>query len=85
MRRIGRVLHIGPSGKAIVKADRIPRIGDIVVDEKKRRVGVVSDIIGPTCSPYVEVDVKIKKPENLVEKVLHVLPQSKESVKGRRK
>ncbi len=83
MRKIGRVLHISPTGKAVVKAGKVPRIGDIVVDEKKRQIGTVFDIIGPTSSPYVEVEVKIKDPQKIVEKVLYAISTSKIGVKGK--
>lgn len=74
MRRLGRVIHITPSKMAIVKAEKLPKIGDRVVNKGKKPVGAVFDIIGPTSSPYVEVKPSLKDPERLVEHFLYVLP-----------
>ncbi|MCW4020998.1 MAG: Gar1/Naf1 family protein [Candidatus Bathyarchaeota archaeon] len=86
MRKIGRVIHIGPSKKAVVKAEKIPKIGETVVDEEKRRVGTVFDVFGPTVSPYVEVDVKVEDPQKIVDSSLYLLSSSRaRKRKGRRK
>jgi len=84
LKEVGRVLHISPSRKAVVKAKRVPRIGEAVVDEEKRRVGMVSDVFGPTVFPYVEVEVKSEDPQKLVDRVLYV-SSSKRKVRSRRK
>ena len=80
MIKIGRVLHISPSGKAVLKAEAVPRIGDPVLDGKGRMVGTVFDVLGPVDSPYVEVEVKDKR--KLVGRLLYASPRSK---KGRKK
>ena len=72
MRRIGQVIHISPSGKAIVKAEITPRIGETALDEKNRQVGRIFDIIGPTVSPYVEVSVNIEDPQSIVGGFLYI-------------
>ena len=77
MRKIGRVLHIASSKKAVIKAERVPRIGEPVFDEKRRQIGAVSDVFGPTFSPYVEVDVKVKDPQEFVDQDLYVSAPSK--------
>jgi rRNA processing protein Gar1 len=71
LRRIGQVIHISPSGKAVVKAERTPRIGVTVLDEKNKQVGKVFDIIGPTVSPYVEVDMDVEDPQTFVGNLLY--------------
>ena len=76
MRRIGRVLHISPSGRAVVKAERIPKMGVTVLDENERFIGTVFDVLGPTVSPYVEVEVKVKNPQKIVDSILHVSSSS---------
>jgi len=77
LRRVGRVLHIGPSKKALLKAERIPRIGETVVDEKNRVVGTVFDVLGPTVSPYVEVDVRARDPQSIVGSFLYLSSSSR--------
>ena len=72
MRRIGQVLHISPGGKAVVKAETTPRIGETAFDEKNRQVGKIFDIIGPTVSPYVEVSLSVEDSQSVVGGFLYV-------------
>jgi rRNA processing protein Gar1 len=65
----------------IIKAENIPRIGDKVANENLKPVGTVFDVFGPTSSPYVAVKPHVRSPEQLVNRVLYVLP----SKVGRRK
>lgn len=74
MQRIGIVLHISSSKKAIIKAENLPRIGDKVVDENLKHVGNVFDVFGPISSPYVAVKASIEKPNILINKFLYVAP-----------
>lgn len=84
MQRIGRVLHISSSRNAVLKAEKIPRIGDEVVDEEMKPVGTVFDVFGPVSSPYVSVRTSLKDPDRLVNCILYAIPSSK-PVKRRRK
>jgi len=84
LRKIGRVIHITPSGKALIKAEKAPKIGSTVMNETKKRVGKVFDVFGPTVSPYVEVDVKTVDPESLVNMFLY-LPSSHKRIKRSRR
>lgn len=85
MRRLGRVLHISPNKKAVIKAEKIPKIGETVVDNERRRVGTVFDVFGPTVSPYVEVEIKLKDPEKLINRLLFVSSAPKHRVRSRRR
>jgi len=71
------VLHISSSKNAVIKAEKPPRIGDNVVDEKREPVGVVFDIFGPISSPYVSVRTNRGDPDRLVDCVLYAVPSSK--------
>jgi len=71
LKRIGQVIHVSPSGKAVIKAEKTPRVGVAVTDEKNRQVGKVFDIIGPTISPYLEVNVDVDDPQTLVGNFLY--------------
>ena len=84
MRRLGRVIHVTASKMAVVKAEKLPKIGDRVVNKGKKPVGTVFDIIGPTSSPYVEVRPSLKDPERLVEHFLYVFPSLKYKRKMRK-
>lgn len=74
MQRLGLVVHLTPSRSVVLKIERVPRIGETVVDEDLRPVGKVFDIMGPVSSPYVAVKPTIQEPEKLVNKILYVDP-----------
>lgn len=71
MQRIGRVLHVSPDRNIILKAEKLPRIGAKVIDEKLKPVGKVFDIFGPVSSPYVKVKTKAKETGRFVGRVLY--------------
>jgi len=85
LRRIGRVIHVTPGEKAVVKAERTPKVGEAVIDEDEKRVGVVFDVFGPTVSPYVEIDIKTKDPQDIVGRVLYLPSSSKQKNRSRRR
>ena len=62
------------SRNIILKAENIPRIGDKVIDENLKPVGMVFDVFGPTSSAYVAVKPKIQDPQRLLNRVLYVIP-----------
>jgi len=85
LQRIGYVLHISSSGNAILKAEKLPRIGDKVVDEKMKPMGTVFDIFGPVSSPYVSVKANIEDPDRLIDCVLYSFPSSKPGKRRRKR
>jgi len=85
LKRIGRVLHITSNKKAIIKAERIPGVGETVLDKEERPIGTVFEIIGPVASPYVAVDVKLKDSQNIVNTLLYFSPSSKHEKRNRRR
>ena len=84
LQRIGHVLHVSSSRHIILKAENVPRIGDRVLDEKLKSVGMVFDVFGPISSPYVAVKPNIQDPQSLANRVLYVVP-SKPGRKARKK
>jgi RNA-binding protein len=81
LQRLGKVLHVTPSRNVVVKADKTPKIGSAVVDERLKVVGKVFDVIGPVPSPYVVVKPAIKEPERLTAKQLYLLLSKKKRSK----
>jgi RNA-binding protein len=75
LQRLGRVLHISPSGNIIAKVENTPRIGETVVDENLKIVGKIFDLFGPVNSPYVAIRPTIMKTEELTNKTLYISPQ----------
>jgi len=79
--KLGRVLHLGSGQNLILKGERKPKIGDKVVDDKGRYVGIISDVFGPTASPYISVKTNFRKPKELINRTLYAYPFKK---RGRR-
>jgi RNA-binding protein len=83
LRRLGSVLHLSPSRNIIVKVEDSPKMGEPVVDENLKSVGVVFDIFGPVSSPYVAIRPTTRDPEKLVGKKLYVIPSKRRKEKVR--
>jgi len=77
LKKIGEVLHLGPSNRAIAKIDNLPKIGTTVFDVKKKPIGVVIDIFGPVKSPYIEIEVKNKSPKKIIGSPIYIMPKTK--------
>lgn len=77
LQRLGIVLHVTPSQNIVVKADRTPKIGSKVANEKLKVVGKVFDVIGPVSSPYAVVKPTTEDPEKLMGKKLYLLLSKK--------
>lgn len=74
---------MSPSRNLIIKVEKIPRIGEIVVDEDLKPVGKVFDILGPVSSPYVTVRPTIHDPQKLVNKPVYIVPSARRKEKHR--
>jgi RNA-binding protein len=81
LQRLGRVLNVTPSQNVVVKTEKTPKIGSVVIDENLKIVGKIFDIIGPVSSPYVVVRPAIREPEKLTDKQLYLLLSKKERSK----
>ena len=84
LNRIGHVLHVSNTKNIILKAENVPRIGDKVINEKLKPIGIVFDVFGPTSSPYVSVKPHSESKEQLNNRVLYAVP-SKDGRKKRKK
>ena len=74
-----------PSRNIVVKSEQLPRIGEKVVDEKLKQVGVVFDVFGPVSRPYVSVKPSVGEPKILVNRNLYVVPSGKTRKESRRR
>lgn len=61
MRRLGVITDITYSGLLLVRAEFVPKTGDIALDPRKRRVGAVTRVFGPTKAPFVTIEPSGKK------------------------
>ena len=90
MKFLGNSLHIANSGKLIARSEKTPSPGGIVFDSKKKKIGKVSYVFGPTKKPYVSIRLfksadrkSIEK--NCGEKLFVSKPKSKKPRKRRMK
>ena len=72
LRRLGKVLHVTKTKRAIVRAELVPPLYSKVFDDKLRKIGWVYDIIGSVNSPYVSVELVKENCHSLVGKTLYV-------------
>ncbi len=57
MLQVGTIVHLARSGRLIVKLTKEVRPGAFILDEKGRKLGRVSELVGPVRSPYASVSV----------------------------
>jgi RNA-binding protein len=74
LRRLGKPLHLTPSNNLILKPEHRPHLGETVVDNQLKPVGIVADIFGPVKTPYVAIKPTISNPEQLLKQILYTLP-----------
>jgi RNA-binding protein len=55
LRRLGVVTDITYSGLLLVRADFAPKIGEKITDSRKRKIGRVTRVFGPTRAPFVTI------------------------------
>jgi RNA-binding protein len=53
--QVGILLHQAKSGRLIFKLSKEVRPGAVLLDDKGRKIGKVTEIIGPVKSPYASV------------------------------
>lgn len=51
-RPLGKILHLSKRG-IIAKCLAVPKLGEPVMDRRKKRVGNIADIFGPVNAPYI--------------------------------
>jgi rRNA processing protein Gar1 len=81
LKRLGRPLHLSSNFNLIVKLEKVPRIGETVVDENLKPVGKVLDVLGSTASPYAAIKPEIRQPQKLLNQMLYVFNSKRK--KGR--
>jgi RNA-binding protein len=83
LQRLGLILHISSSHNIIAKIEKLPRIGETVVDDRLKPVGRVFDIVGPVSSPYAAIVPTVRDPERLINRVVYVLPSERRKEKNK--
>jgi RNA-binding protein len=68
MELLGDILHFSKSGRLIVKIDKYKpfmKSGLNVSDSQEKKIGKISEILGPVSSPYASIIPFIHKRNNL--------------------
>jgi RNA-binding protein len=84
---IGEIMHLAKSGRLIVKlsaAGADIRPGELLVDAAGKRVGKVSELIGPVSAPYASVIPMTDRTARLVGAKVFAGGQAQRPHKGRR-
>ncbi len=70
---VGEILHQAKSGRLIIKLVKEVKVGDILVDEKGKRVAKVMEIIGPVKSPYASATPLTDRVSKYIGSKVHVM------------
>ena len=52
MQEVGEIIHLASSGRVIVQLTKILEEGQILCDEKSRKIAKVMELIGPVTKPF---------------------------------
>lgn len=52
MQEVGEITHLASSGRVIIRLKRPLDEGDFICDDTGRRIGKVTELIGPVNAPY---------------------------------
>ncbi len=73
MKRIGRILHYTKYGVFVVEAEKAISQNNTIYDDRKRKIGIVVDVIGPINKPYLVLKPLVDKPEKYVGKEVYII------------
>jgi RNA-binding protein len=52
LQEIGEIMHLASSGRVIIRLKRPLEEGDYVCDDSGRKIGKVTELIGPVSAPF---------------------------------
>lgn len=83
MEEIGEVLHLAKSGRLIVKlsSNKI-KSGEVLSDDKGKRIGKIMEIFGPISSPYASVMLLVDKYQYLIGSNVYSSSQDMKAIKS---
>jgi len=89
MKFLGNISHISNSGKLIARSSETPPSGVFIFNKDKKKIGKVSDVFGPTKSPYISIKLfrsfNLKDFEDSYGDVLYVSLNNKKNRRRRGK
>jgi RNA-binding protein len=59
--QVGVLLHQARSGRLVVRLSKELKPGEVILDDKGRKLGRVVELIGPVRSPYASIAVTSSK------------------------
>lgn len=88
MKELGIISHISNKGRVIARSKKTPAFGLAVFNGEKNRLGIISDVFGPTKNPYISIKVLAKNSknlENLVGEVIYVASKPNRKWRSRKR
>ncbi len=73
MKKVGRIIHYTKYRLFVVEANEAISLNNSVFDDRKRKIGIVVDVIGPINKPYLVLKPLVDKPEKYVGKEVYVM------------
>lgn len=73
MKNIGRIIHYTKYRVFVAESRRAISLNTPIYDDRKRKIGIVTDVIGPINKPYLVIKPLVDKPEKYVGKDIYVL------------
>jgi rRNA processing protein Gar1 len=64
MELLGKILHFSKSGRLIVKIDKYNsalKAGKNIIDDQGKRIGKITELLGPIRSPYASIIPYVQK------------------------
>jgi len=87
MKKLWNILHLSNRGLIILRSHQTPALGLSVFNSRKKKIGFIHDVFGPTKDPYISVKIDAKNSKNFENRVgdsIYVPKQAKKKW-GRRK
>lgn len=73
MKNIGKIIHYTKYRVFVAESGRAVPLNTPIYDEKKKKIGIVTDVIGPINKPYLVIKPVVDKPEKYVGKNIYIL------------
>ena len=73
MKNIGRIIHYTKYKVFVAEAKKAVNLNISIYDDRKKKIGVVTDVIGPINKPYLVIKPLVDKPEKYVGKSIYVI------------
>lgn len=73
MKPIGKIIHYTKYRLFVAEAREVVNLNTPIYTDRKIRIGIVVDVIGPINKPYLVIRPLVDKPEKYVGKEIYLL------------